>query len=391
MRKKLEILAVILVVLAGVTLTTAVVLELRSRSQRQNARAAEASSAAEAESEALPEETEALYQPEEDPAEVEPSAADAPDSELTEPKESTAPLSAETDEIPKELPSTEQEPQTKDGEPAPEEEPSAKDEESSTAEAGEETSIFQQGREKLAARADRQRSAAQTWNSETLYSQIVEKLTEYDGDWSVFLGFPESGITLSVNNTPRPAASLIKLFVMGAVLDAMEQGTLSDNETNRGLMENMITWSSNDAWESLGQKLGYGNYNTGMQNVGAWCKQQGYTSSGYIAQVTGTSATSVEDVGLFLMRMLAGTNVSEEASDYMLSLMLRQQNLTKLPAGVPEGVITANKTGELDNANHDAAVIYAPFGTYVLVVMTENTTVGMLADLSSFIYQTLQS
>src|SRR5690606_36816107 len=46
-----------------------------------------------------------------------------------------------------------------------------------------------------------------------------------------------------------------------------------------------------------------------------------------------------------------------------------------MPAGLPEDgdVRIAHKTGTLDTFLHDAGIVYAPGGDFVLVVMTENT------------------
>ena len=52
--------------------------------------------------------------------------------------------------------------------------------------------------------------------------------------------------------------------------------------------------------------------------------------------------------------------------------MKEQQRKTKIPAGVPASVKTANKTGELDDTENDVAVVFAPSGDYILCVMTGN-------------------
>ena len=43
--------------------------------------------------------------------------------------------------------------------------------------------------------------------------------------------------------------------------------------------------------------------------------------------------------------------------------------LKKIPAGVPSGIETGNKTGELDNVDNDAAIVWSPNATYILVII----------------------
>ena len=59
-------------------------------------------------------------------------------------------------------------------------------------------------------------------------------------------------------------------------------------------------------------------------------------------------------------------------------------------AGVPNGVQTANKTGELSDVENDAAIVFAPFGTYVLVILTENGSIRSIRNLSSIIYAAME-
>ena len=65
----------------------------------------------------------------------------------------------------------------------------------------------------------------------------------------------------------------------------------------------------------------------------------------------------------------------------------------KIPAGVPEGIITGNKTGELTNIENDAAFIESPACTYILCVMTagvdSGTAIGNINELSSAVYSLL--
>ncbi len=55
----------------------------------------------------------------------------------------------------------------------------------------------------------------------------------------------------------------------------------------------------------------------------------------------------------------------------MVEILADQEFTEQIPAGVPEGVRVANKTGSITRIAHDAAIVYPPDrAPYVLVVMT---------------------
>lgn len=219
---------------------------------------------------------------------------------------------------------------------------------------------------------------------------IRNAVSGYYGDWSIYLMDVGSGCSVSINNKPMWSASIIKLYVMGAVMEALENGSLADSPAIQSNLRDMITWSSNDAWKYLATRLGGGNYLLGMRMVNEWCDRNGYPDSGRRTTYGNLNTSSVEDCGLFLQRVLAGSNVSAAASAQMLSLLKAQQRTFKIPAGVPAGVPTANKAGELNYTQNDAAIIFAPFGTYILVIMTEHASISHITRLSSVVYTAME-
>lgn len=74
-----------------------------------------------------------------------------------------------------------------------------------------------------------------------------------------------------------------------------------------------------------------------------------------------------------LLRLIQeGVAVSVEASAQMLEIMHDQQFRSGIPAGLPDQVRVANKTGEIATAAHDAGVVYPPARKpYALAVLTE--------------------
>ena len=59
-------------------------------------------------------------------------------------------------------------------------------------------------------------------------------------------------------------------------------------------------------------------------------------------------------------------------SERIISYMKLQSTRTKIPAGIKDGTLVANKTGELTTVENDAAIIYLNNTPYVMCVMTNN-------------------
>jgi beta-lactamase class A len=73
-----------------------------------------------------------------------------------------------------------------------------------------------------------------------------------------------------------------------------------------------------------------------------------------------------------VMEAVAGARAaSPAASREMVDVLARQHFTQMIPAGVPRGVRTANKTGDITRIAHDAAIVFPPGrAPYVLVVLT---------------------
>ena len=106
--------------------------------------------------------------------------------------------------------------------------------------------------------------------------------------------------------------------------------------------------------------------------------------------------TSPKDCARLLERIYDGTCVSQEASQQMLDLHLAQQIDTKIPAGLPEEAEAANKTGETDEAQHDAAIVFGAETDYILCVMSEDLSdteeaQERIREISGCVYEALNT
>ena len=241
---------------------------------------------------------------------------------------------------------------------------------------------------------------------EDLLAQIRLALPVSNGSWSVYICDLSGGSEGTINDFSMQAASLIKLYIMGAVYENYDSLTQQYGaQTIDGYLLPMITVSDNDAANSLVSCLGGGDSSAGMEKVNSFCTEHGYnsTSMGRLLLASnefGDNYTSAYDCGKFLKEIYqscADTSsdpIMAHAED-MYALLKQQQRSNKIPADLPEGVKVANKTGELSNVENDAGILYDTNSGNDLVIcfLSENLTdtaaaQSTIAQLSRTIYLT---
>ena len=204
---------------------------------------------------------------------------------------------------------------------------------------------------------------------DNLLNQVQSLLPTDNGTWSVYVCNLLKDSDGTINDTPMQAASLIKLYIMGAVYE--NYGTIAQSHNSEEIDSNisaMISVSDNDAANTLVNWLGNGNDAAGMAKVNNFCQEHGFTSTQMnrlllAGKENGDNYTSVKDCGTFLKQIYQVVNGTLPPStltnaDAMYFQLKTQQRKNKIPAQLPEGVGTANKTGELDTVENDAAIIY---------------------------------
>lgn len=230
---------------------------------------------------------------------------------------------------------------------------------------------------------------------ESVRKPLEDYISTLSGDWAVYLKNLNNDEVLMINDHQMPSASLIKLFVAGTYFEQLESGALGASPRTERDLSMMISWSDNTAWEDLETCIGGGSYMKGLQMVTDFARAHGYEDTGRLiggaSVYSGNNLTSVSDVGRVLDEILSGTYVSESASASILDLMKEQHITTKIPAGLPDGIESANKTGELVGIENDAAVVYGLNTEYILVVMSDGNNVGTgpVVRISEIVYDML--
>ena len=239
---------------------------------------------------------------------------------------------------------------------------------------------------------------------DALVTQVQSQLPGSNGSWSVYICDLSGGSEATINDSPMQAASLIKLFIMGAVYENYD--SLSQqygSATLDSYLTPMITVSDNDAANSLVSCLGSGDSTAGMQKVNSFCQSHGYTNTSMgrlllASNEFGDNYTSAYDCGKFLKeiyQICSGTTQTPSLlhAEEMYSLLKQQQRTNKIPAALPEGVSVANTTGELSDVENDAGILYNAQGgnDLVIVCLSQNLSSpgeaqNTIAQLSRSIY-----
>jgi beta-lactamase class A len=191
------------------------------------------------------------------------------------------------------------------------------------------------------------------------------------------------------------AASLFKLEVMYEIVRQAEAGAIDLGETynlsdyynrfglgprltelcedvtlERALVA-MMSVSDNAAAVMLQDRAGPRNINNSMAALGL-------AATALLPE--NTLPTTAADMALLMEGIARGQAAGETGSARMVELMVGESINDRIPSGVPEGTRVAHKTGNWENATHDAGIVYGARSTYVVVLMSD---VGFDGDAAS--------
>lgn len=235
-----------------------------------------------------------------------------------------------------------------------------------------------------------------------LQTQIDDYIAKTDYKWCVVAENATTGAQIcSTQNveleTPMISASIIKLFIMGAVYEKIESGKIPEEDVSEKLTD-MITISDNASANELTALLGKGDATSGMAVVNDFAESIGCTGTTMnrlmLVENGLQNYTTAKDCALFLRLVYNKNCVSENCSEKMLALLSDQMRKNKIPAALPKGVKSANKTGELASLSEcDAAIVFTPNCDYILCVMTEpvnnSAAIPAIQDVSKMVYNAM--
>ena len=248
-------------------------------------------------------------------------------------------------------------------------------------------------------------------NTQNSLEGVVKAATDdSDFEYGIYVKNLKTGEDYLLNPDKQfEAASLYKLWVMGAVYQKVQNGDLDLNDSiatdikdiNRrfgiasdeaelreghlqyslkSAMEQMITISHNYASMMLIEKVG-------NKFINQFISTSGLKSSNMKVPIK----TTASDIGLYLEKMYKGELVSPEYSKEMLETLKRQKINDRLPKYLPPGTVFAHKTGNLGYFENDGGIVFSPKGDYIIVVLTKSSAPLQarenIAQISKAVYE----
>lgn len=182
-------------------------------------------------------------------------------------------------------------------------------------------------------------------------------------------------------------ASTYKLFIAYGTLKRIESGAWHWSDQIVGgkdltrCFNDMIRLSDNDCAQALLAKIGFSALTNEIHAVGL-------SNSSFLKSYIQSSPA---DLATYLGMLQSGQLLSATSTSTLISAMKQNVYRQGVPAG--SGGTVADKVGFLNpghiqdvpgtvNLLHDAAIVYSPSGTYVLTVMTGNSSWATIADLT---------
>ncbi|MBR1647241.1 MAG: serine hydrolase [Selenomonadaceae bacterium] len=229
-------------------------------------------------------------------------------------------------------------------------------------------------------------------------AKIAQYLND-ETDYSVYLEYPKKSSDSFIHNSHKiRSASMIKVFIMAAVMEKVKSGEISLDEPLileeynmvdgagilvgeapgtsfklRDVLELMITYSDNTATNMIIDRIG-------GDEINAYAERHGYNDTFLGRKMmfheaiagNGENYSSARDLGLFFKRLYNYQCVNEKFDKMMIDILLKQTDTDCFPAALPDKKI-AHKTGALDDVYDDGGIIYSNAGDAILVIMTENS------------------
>ncbi len=240
-------------------------------------------------------------------------------------------------------------------------------------------------------------SSSKTRDMSGLQGSLEDLVQSYSGSYAVVCAAVDGSWSVSVNGSDSfVSASVIKLAILGTLLDQAQRGVLS--------LDDVVTVSSSDIVGGTGviQSLGAGGSYSYRQLATYMIQDSDNVATNLIIDAVGMSAVnefangiglpstvlnrrmmnfstgtenyvSADDLAKVLSLIGNGGFVSADMSEFALGLLEGQHDTTGLLEGLPDGTVFAHKTGDLDNAFNDAGIVLRD-EPYIMVALTNDAT-----------------
>ena len=240
----------------------------------------------------------------------------------------------------------------------------------------------------------------------TLEERIEAELKSYDGTMGLYIDDLKGNVITRFPDEKFETASTIKVYVLAALFDAIEQGKASlhdmltceerfwiDGSGILGSLEVgttlsvknvatlMIIVSDNIATNMLIDYLGIDNINACIQKLG--CKDTVLHNVLDFAKYHQLGTTTPRDYASMFVRIQNRTLISPEASEQMWQILSQQHYNSMIVKSLPQFYVDpdnydeqlfwfASKSGSMNACRNDGGIITTPYGSYVIVMLNKN-------------------
>ncbi len=218
------------------------------------------------------------------------------------------------------------------------------------------------------------------------------------GDVSYYLNAVDWAEPVIYNIHSMDPASVMKIYVLARVTEGIADGTIERNDAHIMDATNVAEGSGDLQFEPYGSSYTVGQLvremmrksdNTatnmlidvvgGVEEMHESVERWGLEDTLYGSKFVGPSVvigprynqTSAADVGELLTRIARGEFLGGAWDASIIEEMTYTENDSKIAARLPAGVTVANKTGELEGLEHDAAILTTDADTYILVIFMD--------------------
>ena len=233
----------------------------------------------------------------------------------------------------------------------------------------------------------------QTQLPKNLEEAVSRSLEGSNGTYSIVIKNLKNGQEFYLKDHQLfDAGSLYKLWVMAVSFDQIQKGELkideilSEDVSNLNdkfnisddqaeLTEGVVTLSVGDALKQM-ITISH-NYaalllteRIKLSSVNNFLEKNGFKES-KVGTESESPTTTAADIALFFEKLYHGELADKDLTGQMLDLLKNQQLNDKLPKLLPQGILVAHKTGEIDYFSHDAGIVFSPKGDYIIVVLSK--------------------
>lgn len=240
----------------------------------------------------------------------------------------------------------------------------------------------------------------------TLEERIEAELKSYDGTMGLYMDDLKGNFITRFPDEPFETASTIKVYILAALFDAIEQGKASlkdmltceerfwiDGSGILGSLEVgttlsvknvatlMIIVSDNIATNMLIDYLGIDSINACIQKLD--CKDTKLHNVLDFAKYHQLGTTTPRDYASMFVRIANRTLVSPEASQQMWEILSQQHYNSMIVKSLPQFYVDpdnydeqlfwfASKSGSMNACRNDGGIITTPYGSYVIVMLNKD-------------------